>query len=132
MGGAEPEEPRLFVFGQLVVGLLASDHRGKDRNSLLALADIPPKLEPGVESGDVRRFGTLAVDQEAVAPTVLVETGHHAQVGLERVALAAFERFHEPRDGRLAESLGLFRGHISYLLCLPGEKGGVRPPPPRL
>ena len=97
--GAKSKQARLGVFGEVVVGPLAPNHRRKNDNALLALADETAELQPRVESGDVGSVGTLTVNQQNVAPRITVKAGYHGEVELERFALAAFERVHKLCDG---------------------------------
>src|SRR5579862_8204747 len=109
--GAKSKQARLGVFGEIVVGPLTPDHRHENHNALLALADETAELQPCVKPGNVGCVGTLAIDQQNVAPRITVKTAHHGEIELESFALAAFKRVHELGDGGFAELFGLFGGH---------------------
>src|SRR5262249_6040656 len=111
MSGAEPKQPRLFIFGEFHAGLLMADHRRQNDDALLAFADITAQPQPAVEAGDVRGLGPLAMNKQAVAPRVLVKPGHQAEIVLERVALTLVQSLHETIESVFAELFSLFCGH---------------------
>src|SRR5437868_13616869 len=55
--------------------------------------------------------------------------GHHAEVGFEAFALAAFERVHEICDGLFAKLVGLIGRHISRSPVPPWGEGRCQAAP---
>src|SRR5580693_9035041 len=56
--GAKSKQARLGVFGEIVVGLLAPDHRRENDNAFLAFTDETAELQPRVKPGNVGCVGT--------------------------------------------------------------------------
>ncbi len=76
VGGFEADDRLLFVgLRSFRLGVL-EDHRRENEDALLAFADEPAQLAPGVEPGDVRGVFTLRVDQHDVVEAVAVESRH--------------------------------------------------------
>src|SRR5206468_8971925 len=74
------------------LGFLASNDRREDRDALLALANEPPKLPPGVEACHPRRVGPLPADQADVMEAVAMELRHRLEQRGQAFALPLCER----------------------------------------
>ena len=72
-----------------------ANHRRENCDTRSALHYLASQFAPRLIACNVRGGRALAENQHRILPTVFMEACHGLKVVLERLAFAAFERFHE-------------------------------------
>lgn len=111
----EPDNGILRVIDRRWFRLALKDHRGDDRDPLLALLHEAAKLAPGVEASHARRLGVLGGDEHHVAEAVGVEARGCYEERFELGALATLERGDQFVECRGGEFLCVFCPHDQVL-----------------